>query len=1091
MKFLRNVRLKIPWGRGVANAADKRHATGAPVHRALSRVLPPVLVVVVAAGGWQLWRATPRPSSPADDEPFAALLAAVAATGARPVDGRLGSMDHAPPPARLRGPGGDDIAPAVRIAAARLEQAWRAQPVPRASARLGVAALALRDWDRAIELLREAADAEPRNAQFQSDLSAAYLARGAAMDAVEDWANGLAAAARAIAVVADDPAAHFNRALALDGLRLPLSALDAWQEYARYERPGPWLDEAAGRGSRLRRQPLQIGAILDDAEVNTQPLREEIEDRLLPQWGEALLAGRDADAARLLGDAERKAGELAALRGDTMAADQIALARRLGRLAAHRQMRRLAQGSILYGRARRAFVTSNLEGAADLMEDAAAAFRQASSRYGLWGPVYRAIHLRYRRQPDRAIALLKGLPIDRLPRTYHNLRGRVAWTEGVMWGASGRPDLERGPIERAIEEFRTARERDHQIMTTTLLAETEWFLGDATRAWTSLGAAFALVGDRDWTNRNYHFIIGALIATGVDLPEVALEFLNSRLRLPETPQSRGEAFLQRARLHAARGDTRASAADLDRAVEAFARIDDAKLREFIGRDIDIARAELFSRTDCRRAMQYADNAYPGVAAATHTIRIVGLLAVRARCRQELGDLAGARRDLAEAARAFECRRQELGSDLDRIRAFEQERTAFKALMTLEAVAVNDVWAGLQTAERSRAGVLTETWRTANSRAETEAPRDGVSCRSAAVPVAAESVRLEQLPGDVAVIYYESLDDRVLTWVLTRDTREMLSAPITSAQLRRMVSGVQRAVRQGANLAALRPHSAPLYDTLIAPALGAIHRAAERRSGREPSTVFFVPDGPLYAVPFGALPDARGEPLVRTRAVGVAPSLLALVAASARLTSFVPKDVLAIGDGHDPSASGLSHLPGADAEAADVGRLYSSGAVLTGLSATTARVLAERRSVVHFAGHTVVNRYNPRFSQMLLAPDPANGDSGRLLASEITAARFAATGVVVLATCDGAAGPLIDGEGAISVARAFFAAGVPAVVASLWPVVDGLPAFAQTFHLELRRGRSATDALRTAQLALLDARGPDAPVSVWGGFILFGGQGPVH
>jgi CHAT domain-containing protein len=95
--------------------------------------------------------------------------------------------------------------------------------------------------------------------------------------------------------------------------------------------------------------------------------------------------------------------------------------------------------------------------------------------------------------------------------------------------------------------------------------------------------------------------------------------------------------------------------------------------------------------------------------------------------------------------------------------------------------------------------------------------------------------------------------------------------------------------------------------------------------------------------------------------------------------------------------------------------------------------------------------------------------------------------VVLATCEGAAGRRIEGEGAVSVARAFFAAGVPAVVASLWPVDDDLQTLVIEFHRALRRDGDAAQALRSGQLAILKERGRSTPVRTWGGFIMLGGM----
>jgi CHAT domain-containing protein len=1048
--------------------------------------LLPTLLLVAAALGWQFRDMTVAPGVFADDEPFDAFVASVAATRTRLVDGRLSGFAHAPAPPRVRGPALLDIAPDVRIAAGRLEQLWRENPTPRNTAALGVAFLALRDWDRAIELIEEATQDQPDNASFQSDLSAAYLARAAAADDAEDWAKALAASARAIALDPANPAARFNRALALGGLPLPLAAAAAWDEYATLDRQGPWATEAATRVGSIRRTTTPSQHIRHETEVNTQPLREEIEDRLLAGWGHALLNEQAAAAAKILGDAERKAGELAEYQGDTMARDDIALIRRLERDGPVSRLRMLARGHVLYGQAREEFLRSNFERSADLMAAAASPFTTAGSAYALWAPIYRAIHLRYRRQPALARSYLRTVPLETVPVTYHNLRGRLAWTEGVMWGASGRPDLEREPISRAVEAFRTARERDHQIMTTTLLAETHWYLGDHTHAWSDLRDALTLVADRDWTNRNYHFFLGSLIASGVGLPEVALEFLTARLRLRETAQSRVEVLLQRARLRASLGDSTAALADLDLADEAFALLADETLRESMSRDIEIARTELYSGSDCARAIEHANRAYPALLASPSSSRIVALLAVRARCRQSLGDLAGAKRDLAEAARAFECRRSELGSELDRIRAFEQERAAFKPLVMLEIVSNKDEAAAMRTAERARAGVLTETWRSRERR------RAGCQSPDAEIDQGAPALSdSEKLGPDVAVVYYESMDDRVLTWVVTAHTRHMLSAAITPAALRQMVGRIQRAIRRGADLAALKPHSDKLFQSLVAPALKVADDAAAANRQPAPKTIFFVPDGPLFELPFGALPTEDGQPLIRRRAVGVSPSFATFLAASARLSTFVPRDVLAIGDGHDPKASGLPRLPGADDEAVAVGGLYPRGVVLTGGSATKSRVMRERPTVIHFAGHTVVNQHNSRYSQMLLAPDPATGDPGRLLGAEITRSQFGTTAVVVLATCDGAAGPVVEGEGAISVARTFFGAGVPAVVASLWPVADDIPEFAHTFHGQLRAGRDVTHALRDAQLAVLDARGPHSPVAVWGGFIMFGGHGPVH
>jgi CHAT domain-containing protein len=314
----------------------------------------------------------------------------------------------------------------------------------------------------------------------------------------------------------------------------------------------------------------------------------------------------------------------------------------------------------------------------------------------------------------------------------------------------------------------------------------------------------------------------------------------------------------------------------------------------------------------------------------------------------------------------------------------------------------------------------------------------------------------------------------------RERWDHFERPIGRARLANGIARIHYAIRGGANLAALRPYSTEIFDQLIRPAL---------KIGAGKDNVVFVPDGPLFSVPFGALPDEAGRPLLASSIVAVAPSLTAFLAASTRLTGFSANAVLAVGDGHDVATSSLPRLPHADEEATEVGKLYPQSVVLRASTATKRRFLDEARTVVHFAGHTVLNRDFPMFSRMLVAPDPADGDPGLVMESDITRPRFETTRVVVLATCDSAAGTSVEGEGAISMARAFWAAGVPAVVASLWPVRDDLIDFSTTFHRELRSQRDAARALRTAQLGVLENRGVQSPVARWAGFLMFGGLTP--
>jgi tetratricopeptide (TPR) repeat protein len=181
------------------------------------------------------------------------LIAAVANEPTRPVEGRLtGGFKYGPPPSVTRGAGDRNASPDVRIAAAKIEKLARADDTPQHRGELGLAYLALGDLDKAVEALEDATQQDPGNAQFQSDLAAAYLARARWRDRAEDWARALAAADRAIKADPRRTEAYFNRALALEGLHLTDEALDAWAAYQSLEPATPWSRESATRIQSLR-----------------------------------------------------------------------------------------------------------------------------------------------------------------------------------------------------------------------------------------------------------------------------------------------------------------------------------------------------------------------------------------------------------------------------------------------------------------------------------------------------------------------------------------------------------------------------------------------------------------------------------------------------------------------------------------------------------------------------------------------------------------------------------------------------------------------------------------------------------------------
>jgi CHAT domain-containing protein len=547
------------------------------------------------------------------------------------------------------------------------------------------------------------------------------------------------------------------------------------------------------------------------------------------------------------------------------------------------------------------------------------------------------------------------------------------------------------------------------------------------------------------------------------MPEAGLAFLHHLVpsaNIAPTGRQPDDAnmYLRRGQLFAQLGDSRAAFADFDRANAAARLIPDQGLREWAGAEIQAARAEALMRSDPEAAIAAADTALRFHQRAHSVVRISELLVIRARSHEARGELTEAAADYEAAISALEHDEDNVAALDARKAAFDQQRAAVTEAVRFAAVTRRDPDAAIWVAERARARVLRNTL--------------GGSAAAALNPTAAHRA----LPKDVAVVYYATLRDRVLGWLFTSSESINFTVPIDAARLQLTVRRLDRRIAADAVLDDVRDELLALQP-LIEPALSDVSPGA---------TLIVVPDVGLARIPFAALPDEHGAPLIVTHPIMFAPSFTTFVLASERLSGFVPDGIVALGDGHDPKATGLPRLPQADFEATEVSRLYPHGTAYIGGQATVRNFLAARQPVIHFAGHTIANPEFPQLSRLLFATDPRDDRSGVLLASDVSAHRFAKTAVVVLASCQSAAGTFIPGEGFDSVARMFLDAGVPAVIASLWPVDDSQSSPFVEFHKHLRPTRDVARALRAAQMKELGDDPGRHPLRQWAGFAAFGG-----
>ncbi|HYH09553.1 MAG TPA: CHAT domain-containing protein [Thermoanaerobaculia bacterium] len=344
--------------------------------------------------------------------------------------------------------------------------------------------------------------------------------------------------------------------------------------------------------------------------------------------------------------------------------------------------------------------------------------------------------------------------------------------------------------------------------------------------------------------------------------------------------------------------------------------------------------------------------------------------------------------------------------------------------------------------------------------------------------------------DLAVISYSVGKDATLVFAATRDANgkvhvDAVRVPITKDQL---IARVEKVVTSIANRRVDYARGArAMYDLLVA-------RVARRIGGR--ATLCIVPDGVLWELPFHALLDATGEPMIARYAMFYAPSLTML--RNARQPSFTPRasSLLALGDPQfDTNVTreratlrgvDLGPLPETTHEVRQIAQLYPKHTVYTGAAAAEKRFKEEapRHRVLHLATHGVMQDRWPLYSAVLLTP--TDGEDGVVEAREILELELDAD-LAVLSACDTARGRIGAGEGMIGMSWALMMAGCRSTVVSQWKAASVSTAELMiAFHRELaRNGRTKAEALRRAQLALRKKEAWRHPF-YWAPFIVMGG-----
>ena len=309
-------------------------------------------------------------------------------------------------------------------------------------------------------------------------------------------------------------------------------------------------------------------------------------------------------------------------------------------------------------------------------------------------------------------------------------------------------------------------------------------------------------------------------------------------------------------------------------------------------------------------------------------------------------------------------------------------------------------------------------------------------------------------------------------------------------------------------------AALLYRTLFPESIAPLLAAC--------STIYIVPTGPLYVLPFEALKNNSHQYLIETHSYAYlsSASLLHILRAAAQKTApvypflafanpvyEVPRqgkdavDDLQVRSFYSLMRGNIEPLPETEDEVTRIKNILkapaASNPLQTQKNASRSTVFdfntngsLDDYRYISFACHGIIPDDTNGITQpslLLSTPDPLTQEVGLLTMSDAFGLTLNAD-LVALSACNTGRGEVVNGEGVMGLTRAFMYAGTPAVSVNLWSV-ETLSAqqLSVSFFQTLQQGAGRADALRASKLKLLhgEVGNQFRPPFFWAPMIIFG------
>ena len=1067
------------------------------------------LVLAVGFGAWSLFI---RHS--AVDEGLLALNSAYREQ--RPLESRISNFDYAPYVV-TRGPG-DERIDRNKLSRAELTllNELETKPSPAVHHALCKVYLAKKDFEKAIDEFNESLKGDPNNAQTYSDLGAAWLEKGKLTRDGQDSGKSLAELGVSLEnlnkALAKNPnllEALFNRALCYQYMMASREAEASWREYIQKDPNSSWAEDAKRHLKRLEEDRNNTSrstgsAVLDflaaqhrqdDAVAwnvivqNYSAKGNEVANGLL----EALLQTSTSNGVENPASGLKYLAKLELERtGDRFTSDLINHLEK----EIPEQRPALAEAQRKMRSAYDLFTSSKYKDAIDNYSEARLAYERLGNTTAQLFTEYRLAHcFLFLKDLPQAELILARLSVTCQARHYQWLVAQCFY--GLSHASYDQSQFSKAVdySARALSAFEHTADMNGILKALTQLAQANQILNRIDRALEYLNKALMLSVNSpvDPMAKWGMFLQVAFDMKSQGFHDAALIYQREALQVAlqigwPLITSRSYGYLGSAYAAAKNYDEALAAAR--RALQTGESMPDSASGREIAANAAQQLGDIYRESGaCDQAIQnynksidiYAQLKIDYYSYAAHKGKLFCFVLTKNDSATE--------EELAKVLALFDEYRAKITDENERVSFFANQQNLYDLAIYYEAVRRGDANRAYQYSEESRARTLLDeiqrSARMQRKNKESQVDRTIIS----------RSMSLDEIqkgmPANTQILQYAVLDDRLMLWVLTPSAIHATTVPIRSDELNQTVHSFFEIVDNPSDPKELPPQAKNLYRILIAPVESFLDKS---------QYLCIVPDKALNYVPFQALMSpASGRYLIEDHILGTAPSATIFVTMGASSRAKAEKSeeqVLSVGNPHfnRNEFENLSDLRSAAMEAKAVSGLYRKNHLLLRDEATETKVRSEMElsDVVHLAMHYVVNDQMAMLSGFPLAPETSgaqNSTDGFLQSYEIQSLKLTRTRLVILSGCQTATGRQYAGEGAMSAARPFMIAGVPTVVATLWPVDSEASAELMiSFHAHRTRDHlPPAEALRRAQIEM--ARGDDATYHhpyYWSAFQAIGG-----